>query len=272
MLSGAWSALEPTTLDSSAAPTSPWSIRLRRPFKTTLRITLSGPDAAGLKKLAADNLAMLAREVVEQSPKLSTAEAVVGTGAFMMRSIETNVGGEYVRNPDYWKPGLPYLDGFRTKAFPDYLTAWAAFQAGQVDVCIAPGSEVHNYINQQGRGFTPDWYMDDTVAFMYPNTKVKPMDDQRVTRALRLLVDHDEFIKAWAEGQLGRGGYGSIFPTALVAWDLTDKEYRDQLEWKQPKDDAAKEALSLLSAAGFGKDNPLKFTLLSYNNPDYAAG
>ena len=35
----------------------------------------------------------------------------------------------------------------------------------------------------------------------------------------------------------------------------------EAFEWKQPKDDAAKEALSLLNAAGFTKDNPLKFKL-----------
>ena len=50
---------------------------------------------------------------------------------------------------------------------------------------------------------------------MYPNTQRKPMDDARVTRALRLLIDHDEFNTAWAESHFGKGGYGSIFPTAL---------------------------------------------------------
>jgi ABC-type transport system substrate-binding protein len=85
------------------------------------------------------------------------------------------------------------------------------------------------------------------------------MDDARVTRALRLLLDHQELIKAWAEPQYGRGRYGSVFPAALGDWDLTDEEYSTHLEWKQPKDDAAKEAVSLLSAAGITKDNPLKF-------------
>ena len=93
------------------------------------------------------------------------------------------------------------------------------------------------------------------------------MDDPRVMRALRLLIDHDEFIKAWAETQYGKGGYGSIFPTALSGWDLTDDEYRQHLEWKQPKDEAAKEAIALLSAAGFTKDNPLKFEVVDNNVP-----
>ena len=89
------------------------------------------------------------------------------------------------------------------------------------------------------------------------------MDDARVPRALRLLIDHDEFITAWAETVFGRGAHGSIFPLALADWDLTQDEYKQQLEWKQPKDDAIKEALSMLSAAGFDKQTPLRFSLIA---------
>jgi ABC-type transport system substrate-binding protein len=103
------------------------------------------------------------------------------------------------------------------------------------------------------------------MAFQFPNTAKKPMDDARVTRALRLLIDHDEMLSAWAVVSYGRGGLGSVFPSALAAWDLKEDEYRTYLEWKQPKDEAVKEAMSLLSAAGFTRDNPLKFTLDTNN-------
>ena len=60
---------------------------------------------------------------------------------------------------------------------------------------------------------------------------------------------------------------GSVFPPALRDWDLTQDEYRKLLEYKQPKDDAIKQALPLLSAAGYSKDNPLKFQLIANNTP-----
>ena len=236
--------------------------KVEAPDKATLRMTLKGPDAVMLKKLAIDNMAVLAREAVDKDPKLSTAESVIGTGAFVMTSMTPKVSAEYVRNPAYWKPGLPYLDGFRTQRLSDLLSAWSAFLANQVDAVLVPGSEVSKFITQQGPGYTPSWYADDTFGTLEaPNVRMKPMDDARVTRALRLLIDHDELIKSWAEVQHGKGGYGSIFPSALSAWDLTDAEYRSHLEWKQPKDDAAKQALSLLSAAGYSKDKPLRFEL-----------
>jgi peptide/nickel transport system substrate-binding protein len=238
--------------------------KIEAPSAMTIRVTTKTADASTLKRLSTDNLAILSREVYEKYPKPTTADAAVGTGAFMMKTVEEKVAAEYVRNPDYWKAGRPYLDGFRTRYFPDSATASAAFLGGQVDAALLAGADAKTYIAKQGPAFKPVWGPDDTInGFMYPNTKLKPMDDPRVTRALRLLIDHDEFIHTWAESLFGQGVHGSIFPTALAGWDLTQPEYKDQLEWKQPKDEAAKQALALLSAAGYSSGNPLKFTLIS---------
>lgn len=245
---------------------------IEAPDASTIRLTGRAPNAGALTTLSTDNLAILAREVVEQYPKLSTAEAAIGTGAFILKSTEQNVGAEYVRNPNYWKPGLPFLDGLRTRHFPDTQTSYAALLAGQVDITLLPGSETDKYIAGRGSGYAPSWYADDTYTLLYPNTRQKPFDDARVRRALRLLVDHDEVINAWAKVWFGKGGYGSIFPTAFSAWDLTQDEYKTYLEWKQPKDDAAREALSLLSSAGYSSDRPLKFSLTSTVPPLSRAG
>jgi len=56
---------------------------------------------------------MLAQEVVQKYDKLTTADAVVGTGPFIMKSVQEKVAADYVRNPDYWKPGFPYLAAAR---------------------------------------------------------------------------------------------------------------------------------------------------------------
>jgi ABC-type transport system substrate-binding protein len=83
-----------------------------------------------------------------------------------------------------------------------------------------------------------------------------------VQRAMRLLIDHREFRDVWAVTWFGRGRYSSIFGTATAdIWDLSEDEYGAYLEWKQPKDNAIKEAMTLLSAAGYSKDRPLRFTL-----------
>jgi len=241
--------------------------KIDAPDSSTIRFTTKSPDASTLKKIATDNLSVLSREVFDKNPKPITAETAVGTGPFMMKSVEQNVGAEYVRNPDFWLPGKPYLDSFRTRSFPDAGTAWAAFSANQIDVMVLDGPTLKSYQDQQGPAFKVPGGPDDTIGgFIYPNARQKPFDDARVTRALRLLIDHDEMVNTLAASTTGKGGIGSLFPPVLADWDLPEQELRTHLEWKQPKDDAAKEAISLLTAAGFSRDKPLKFPISANNN------
>jgi peptide/nickel transport system substrate-binding protein len=100
------------------------------------------------------------------------------------------------------------------------------------------------------------------LPYTLPNTKVKPFDDARVRRAMRLLFDHEEFRNSWCVTWHGREGrYGSIIPNALDAWDLTEEEYKNHVFWRTPKDAAAREAISLLNAAGITRENPLRFEI-----------
>lgn len=235
---------------------------------STLRMTAKWPDASFLIKLAADSVMVLAPEVVEKAGgKFATADTAVGTGPFILTSYEHEVAVRFVRNPAYWKPGLPYLDEVRMRYFADELTEWAAFLAGELDIADVPPAELKRYIARRGKDFTPDWYYPDTATQSVPNTLMKPMDDPRVTRALRLLHDHEEFIQAVVDGY---GVNGSIFPAAfqLAGWDLTHQDYYAYLEWKQPKDEAAREALALLAAAGYTRENPLRFELSGETMPN----
>jgi peptide/nickel transport system substrate-binding protein len=175
-----------------------------------------------------------------------------------------------VRNPDYWKPGLPYLDGVRLVALPDPQARWSAFLAKQIDLTDVPGTESRRFLAEQSNNYFTEWGPDISVQQIWVNTRKAPFNDPRVYRALRLLVDHTEFITGWVETWFGRGTLqgGSHLPHAMADWDFSEEEYQKAdsplfLEFKQPKDEAAKEALSLLSAAGFTRENPLKFDLSS---------
>ena len=79
--------------------------KIEAPDGATIRLTGNSPNAGALTTVSTDNLAILAREAVEQSPKLNTAESAVGTGAFVLKSLEQNVGAEYVRNPSLLETG-----------------------------------------------------------------------------------------------------------------------------------------------------------------------
>jgi len=229
----------------------------------TLKLTLKQPDVTQLSNLAIFSLTVLAPEAVDAAKgNFATAETVVGTGAFILQSSEVDVGSSLARNPGYRKQGLPYLDKVQLRAFQDYGSEWSAFLAGQLDHRFVPGESSTQFASDKKGQYSLDWFGDLAFGIAMPNTTKKPLDDPRVTRALRLLLDHDGFKTGWANNWWGRSRFSACFAAATAdQWDLSEDEYRQHLEWKQPKDDAIKQALDLLSSAGFTKSNPLKFTV-----------
>ncbi|MPZ23403.1 MAG: hypothetical protein GEU28_07630 [Dehalococcoidia bacterium] len=239
--------------------------RLEAPDQATISVTLNEPDADILSRFAGDGIVILAPEVVEQAGEFATAETAVGTGAFLVESRQSEVGMRLVRNPDYWRADSPYLDAIDLHFFsnnPADERGWAAFLAGELDMAAAPGTEAQGYIAEQGSGYEPLWFEDTAGFFLVPNVRVEPFNDPRVTKALRLLVDHEEFKTAWAEVWFGRGSHASYFPSSLRSWDFEEDEYATFLEWKQSKDEAVQEAVALLGAAGFTGDSPLQAEIL----------
>jgi ABC-type transport system substrate-binding protein len=229
---------------------------------SSVRFTMKEPDASVLAKLSSPGIFILNREVVEKAAgKFASADVVVGTGPFIMTDYEEGTRANYVRNPNYWKPGLPYLDGISEAYFADPNTQWAAFVAGELDATAVPGSEVKRYIERQGPGYKPFYYGNFSYLLAQANLKREPMNDARIPKALRLLINQEEHIKTVAEVYNGQGRHGFIFPPSTSSWDLTHEEYAAMLQWKQPKTDAIREAVSLLSAAGYTRERPLEFEI-----------
>ena len=58
----------------------------------------------------------------------------IGTGPFKLDgSYVPNDHVNYVKNPHFWKPGLPYLDGINYKIITDEQSRIAALKAGAID-------------------------------------------------------------------------------------------------------------------------------------------
>ena len=58
----------------------------------------------------------------------------IGTGPFKFVEFKANESIKLTRNPDYWKKGLPYLDGIEFTIIPNRSTAILAFIAGKFDM------------------------------------------------------------------------------------------------------------------------------------------
>ncbi len=62
----------------------------------------------------------------------------IGTGPFKFVEFKTNELIKLASNPDYWKPGRPYLDGIEYTIMPNRSTAILAFVAGKFELTF-PG-------------------------------------------------------------------------------------------------------------------------------------
>jgi peptide/nickel transport system substrate-binding protein len=57
----------------------------------------------------------------------------IGTGPFRFVEFKPNESVKVVRNPDYWKPGRPYLDAIEYPMITNPATAVLTFAAGKLD-------------------------------------------------------------------------------------------------------------------------------------------
>jgi peptide/nickel transport system substrate-binding protein len=58
----------------------------------------------------------------------------IGTGPFKVKEWVRGSHVEYLRNDNYWNPGLPYLDRLVIRWWRDPASRSAAFEAGQLDI------------------------------------------------------------------------------------------------------------------------------------------
>src|SRR6266545_781836 len=76
---------------------------------------------------------IIAPEVVQQFGDLKRAESAIGTGPFLLERYEPNVKTVFKRNPDYFLPGLPWVDGVEWSVVDDPSAALAMYRTGQLD-------------------------------------------------------------------------------------------------------------------------------------------
>lgn len=118
----------------------------------------------------------------------------VGTGPFKYVSFEPGVTSYFVRNPNYFESGLPYLDSVTITDYSDETSMANALLSNAEDaigaMSIASVAAVKNggkkVLYSNAGGITP----------FTMRTDVAPFNDVRVRQALRLVVDRPQMREA----------------------------------------------------------------------------
>jgi peptide/nickel transport system substrate-binding protein len=205
--------------------------------KYTVKFTLKAPYVWFLDMLANSHaVAIIAKECVEKFGDLKKYESVVGSGPWMLESYRPNVGYTYIRNPNYFLTGLPYIDKVEVAVDEDNASRMAAFLAGKYDL----GWEYQGVINRV------DWVqIKDTLkqkrprlqTAEYPNavmshismrTDKAPFSDVRVRRAMSLAIHRQGIIDAVLEGV---GAFNPPVPAALKEWSVPMNQLGEGARW-----------------------------------------
>src|SRR5271154_2936363 len=148
----------------------------------------------------------------------------VGTGPFKFVEFKPNESIKLVRNPDYWKPGRPYLDGVEYTMIPNRSTAILAFVAGQFDLTFpyeitAP---LVKDITQQAPRAICELVPANSATNLLVNRGAPPFDNADLRRALALALDRKSFIDilAQAQGDIG----AAMEPPPSGVWGMPEGE------------------------------------------------
>ena len=168
-----------------------------------------------------------------------------GTGPFMYKSFTPGQQSVFVRNKNYWKAGLPYLDSVTILDFSDPTAVLNALTSNVID-CTGQltGTQVRVLQSSPGVKAVPS----QTGAIQPFTMRVDkaPFNNVNVRQAFRYLINRPEFIETTLDG------YGTL------ASDVTspyDPDFDHGLHRVQDLDLAK----HLLKKAGY--DNDLTVTL-----------
>jgi peptide/nickel transport system substrate-binding protein len=194
--------------------------------------------------------------------------APIGTGPFKFVEYRGNQGIKLARNANYWKKGLPYLDGIEYTIIPNRSTAILAFVAGKYDVTFP--YEITVPLVEDVKKQMPEAICDISPMNVAANVLMNPnppFDDLDVRRAVAMTLDRKAYVDILTQGQ---GDIGTAMqPGPEGRWGLPPEVQR-QLPGYDP--DVAKsreKARAVMTAKGYSATKPLKLKVATRNLPTY---
>lgn len=160
----------------------------------TVRVTLTrlAPNLQSILSLG--NLAMYSPTFTQRVGDDGIRLQASGTGPFMVEEFRPNQIVRLKRNPNYWRPGLPYLDEIVYRVADDINTRATMLAAGDVDIAREISyPDAARF--KTTRGIRVLEAAGSRQYCIYINTRRPLMTDVRVRQALNYAVDKENIIR-----------------------------------------------------------------------------
>ena len=245
-------------------------------YKNLDRVTASGdyevtfhlkrPQPAFLNLIAVGFAAIYPCHV----PPAQMRQHPIGTGPFKFVEFKPNESIKVAKNPDYWKPGLPYLDGIQYTIIKNPATAVLAFVSGNVDMTfpfILTVPLLKDVKNQAPKAICEMTPQGGVNRHLLVNRDTPPFDNPDLRRAMALTLDRKAFIDILSEGQGDIGGVLQPPPEGL--WGMPAEMLKELPGYGPDIQKNRAQARQIMEKLGYGPDKRLPIKVLTRDAPLY---
>jgi peptide/nickel transport system substrate-binding protein len=193
----------------------------------------------------------------------------IGTGPFKFVSYKPNESIRLTRNPDYWKAGLPYLDGIEWTIIPNRATSLLAFVTGTLDMTFP--FEITVPLMKDIKAQAPQAICElrprGVASTLIVNRDAPPFNNPDLRRAMALTIDHRSFIDVLSEGQGDVGA--AMLPPPEGLWGMPTERLQALPGYDPDVQKNRTEARQIMQRLGYGPNNLLSVKVSTRNIPLY---
>ena len=146
------------------------------------------------------------------------SNAPVGAGPYTLKSWVRDSQMVLVKNPNYWRAPLPYVDQWTLRPIVDETQRINTFCSGQGNLTFIGAVSNADNLQKQGCGVSNPFVLNGGVV-LYFNTKKPPMNDIRLRQAVAMALDPKDYSKIVTSGLIAP--MFSIFRTDSPFYDPT---------------------------------------------------
>jgi peptide/nickel transport system substrate-binding protein len=189
----------------------------------------------------------------------------IGTGPFKFVEFKPNQSIIVTRNPDYWKPGRPYLDGIEWTIVRDVSTRLLSFIAGRADAYFGVTIPQLQDVKREVPEAVCDSFLVNGSRNLIVNPGAPPFDNPDLRRAMSLTLDRQAFTDIIGQGQGAIGGPMEPPPEGL--WGMPAEMLKALPGYGPDVARRRADARQIMEKLGYGPDKRLAVTVAARNVP-----
>jgi len=191
----------------------------------------------------------------------------IGTGPFKLVEFQPNQVIRVAKNPDYWKPGKPHLDGIEYPIIKDVSTRLLAFMSGKSD--FFPGVTMPQLkdVKNQAPQAVCQIFSANVGRNLLVNRGAPPFDNPDLRRAMSLSLDRKSFIDIITAGEGEIGGAMQPLPSGL--WGMPADMLKTLPGYDPDIQKNRAQARTIMEKLGYGPDKRLGITVSTRNVAGY---